>query len=144
MAPLENKRHQGESTLKMARFQPVQSGNPGGRPKEVGHVKELARQQTLEAVRVLAAIMADEKEPAAARVRAAEALFDRGWGRPAQQIGGELNSNRDVRDMSTAELLAFLASHPGPGRDEPPEIRTTALDRRPQPTIHPPTVNFEH
>ena len=103
------------------RFRPGKSGNPGGRPKEVGHVKELARQHTAEAISLLSRIMNDPKEPAAARVRAAEALLDRGWGRPAQQISGEFNLNRDVRDYSTAELLAFLASHPGSGQDEPTE-----------------------
>jgi hypothetical protein len=78
------------------RFQPGNSGNPGGRPKEIAHLKELARQHTPEAIHILAAIMMDAKEPAAARVRAAEALLDRGWGKPAQQISGEF-INRNVR-----------------------------------------------
>ena len=42
--------------------------------------------------------MMDDKEPAAARVRAAEALLDRAWGKPAQQISGELNI-KDVREL---------------------------------------------
>jgi hypothetical protein len=66
-------------------------------------------------------MMVDKKEPAAARVRAAEALLDRGWGRPAQQINGEFNLTRDARDYSTEELMAFLAAHLGPDRDEPTE-----------------------
>ena len=103
------------------RFLPGKSGNPGGRPREVGHVKELARQHTPEAIQTLAAIMADPKEPSAARVRAAEALLDRAWGKPAQQISGELNINRDVRDMSTAELLAIVAADRENERDEQPE-----------------------
>jgi ClpX C4-type zinc finger len=93
----------------------------GGRPKEIGHVKELARQHTPEAIRVLAAIMNDENEPSAARVRAAECLLDRAWGKPAQQISGEFNINRDVRDLTTEELVAILAPHRVPERDEPPE-----------------------
>jgi hypothetical protein len=64
------------------RFQPGQSGNPGGRPKDIGRLKELARKHTEEAIATLAAIMRDNKEPAAARVRAAEAMLDRAWGRP--------------------------------------------------------------
>ena len=63
-------------------FQPGTSGNPGGRPKDIGRVKELARKHTAEAIATLAAIMRDDKEPAAARVRAAEAMLDRAWGRP--------------------------------------------------------------
>jgi hypothetical protein len=55
------------------RFQPGKSGNPGGRPKEIGCVKELARVHTEEALTTLAAIMRDEKSLPAARVRAANA-----------------------------------------------------------------------
>jgi len=32
-------------------------------------------------------------------------------GRPAQQISGEFNINREVRDLSTEELMALLAPH---------------------------------
>ena len=71
------------------RFQPGKSGNPGGRPKQVGRVKELARVHTEEALTTLAAIMRDEKSPAAARVKAAECLLDRGWGRPTQPLAGD-------------------------------------------------------
>jgi hypothetical protein len=53
--------------------------------------------------------MIDENEPSTARVRAGEALLDRVWGRPAQQISGEFNINPDVRDLSTEELMALLA-----------------------------------
>jgi hypothetical protein len=38
-----------------------QSGNPGGRPKVVGQVQELARQHSAEAINTLAAIMKDPK-----------------------------------------------------------------------------------
>ena len=64
------------------RFQPGKSGNPGGRPKDIGRVRELARKHTEGALATLAAIMGDDKMPAAARVRAAEAMLDRAWGRP--------------------------------------------------------------
>lgn len=60
------------------------SGNPGGRPREVGHVRELARQHTAEAIQTLAMVMRDPDQPGRARVAAAEALLDRGWGRPPQ------------------------------------------------------------
>src|SRR5690606_40472321 len=60
------------------------SGNPGGRPREVGHVRELARQHTEEAIQALVAVMRDPDQPGRARVAAAEAPLDRGWGGPPQ------------------------------------------------------------
>ena len=84
------------------RFQPGKSGNPGGRPKEVEAVR---RHHTGEAIQTLAAIMRDGKEPAAARVRAAECVLDRGWGRP--ETTANVKRPRDVRDLSTDGLLAI-------------------------------------
>ena len=37
----------------MAKFNPGQSGNPGGRPVIVKHIQELARQHTPEALQAL-------------------------------------------------------------------------------------------
>ncbi len=79
-----------------------QSGNPGGRPKEIAHVRELARSRTVEAVETLTDIMRNPDEPAAARVRAAETLLDRGWGRPTQPISGE-----DGKAIETHNLHAL-------------------------------------
>jgi len=62
------------------------SGNPGGRPKEVGHVRELARQHTETAIRTLVEIATDPGQPGRARVAAAEAILDRAWGRPPQAL----------------------------------------------------------
>lgn len=66
-------------------FKKGQSGNPSGRPAEIKHVRELARQHTEEAINTLAQICrSGEKEQA--RVAAAEALLNRAWGRPEQAI----------------------------------------------------------
>jgi hypothetical protein len=58
------------------------SPNPGGRPKVVGHIRELAKKHSKEAVRTLLAVMKNAKSPPAARVAAATAMLDRGYGRP--------------------------------------------------------------
>ena len=68
----------------MAKFQPGKSGNPGGRPKNLADVQELARCYTKKAIETLAAIMQNEKTPPAARVSAASAILDRGYGKPPQ------------------------------------------------------------
>ena len=44
-------------------FQKGVSGNPGGRPKVLGDVQELARQKSPEAITTLGNIMHDEKAP---------------------------------------------------------------------------------
>ena len=90
------------------RFQPGQSGNPGGRPREVGHVRELARQRTEKAVETLATIMEDTKAPASARVTAAQALLDRGWGRAPQTLNVG-SPSEDIKDLTDEELEARLA-----------------------------------
>ena len=72
-------------------FQPGQSGNPGGRPKETAEVKALARQYTAQAIDTLASIMLNEDAKGSERVSAAVALLDRGYGKPPQSIGGDPN-----------------------------------------------------
>ena len=66
-------------------WKPGWSGNPGGRPKQSVHLKELAREQTPKAIKTLIDVM-EHSERDAARVRAAEILLDRAWGRAPQAM----------------------------------------------------------
>src|SRR5690554_961968 len=70
------------------RFRKGFSGNPGGRPREIGYVRELARQHTDVAIQTLIE-MAKHGKPDRTRVAAAEALLDRGYGRPTTHIAGD-------------------------------------------------------
>src|SRR5690242_20592808 len=70
----------------MAKWKKGQSGNPGGRPREIGDLRELARERTMEALDTLSTIMRDTNAPAAARVSAAGVILDRGYGKPAQDL----------------------------------------------------------
>lgn len=92
------------------------SGNPGGRPKEVAHVKELARQHTEDAIHTLAEIMRNAEAPPAARVKASECLLDRAWGKSEATVN--VNDSRTPRDLSTAEILAALAAAGIAGQEE--------------------------
>lgn len=52
-------------------------------------IRSLARGHTETAINVLAGIMSETEAPHAARISAATALLDRGWGKPAQTISGD-------------------------------------------------------
>jgi len=65
-------------------FKKGQSGNPGGRPKEVAEVRELAKEHGPAAIERLAELMGSDNERTA--VAACEAILNRGYGRPAQSV----------------------------------------------------------
>lgn len=60
-------------------------------PKFDGNsLTDMARASTEAAMTALIAAMTDIDAPAAARVSAAIAILDRGWGRPKQEVSGAL------------------------------------------------------
>lgn len=87
------------------------SGNPGGAPKELVHVRDLARTKTEAAINTLEQIMQIGTSDAA-RVAAASALLDRAWGKPGQAIelsgpeGGPVAHAWDLKKLSSDELAA--------------------------------------
>lgn len=70
-------------------FQKGKSGNPSGRPKTVGPVRDLAREHTFEAVKTLVEVMKDKAAPPSARVTAADKILERGWGKAPQPLDGD-------------------------------------------------------
>lgn len=65
-------------------------------------IRSLARSHTASAIKTLAGIMNEKKAPAAARVSAAQALLDRGWGKAPQPLdgdgeGGAINLVTEIR-----------------------------------------------
>ncbi len=81
-------------------FKKGQSGNPGGRPKEVAEVKAAARSHGLAAIDKLVELMnGDDKRIA---VAAAQALLDRGYGKPSQSM--EMTVTEKTHEEYLAEL----------------------------------------
>ncbi|WP_298370823.1 hypothetical protein [Azospirillum sp.] len=73
------------------------------RSKAEFRVRELAQENTVEAVETLVEVMRTGRP--GERLAAAVALLDRGWGWPAQAV--EVN---DTAKLSLVELLASIAS----------------------------------
>lgn len=79
-------------------FQKGKSGNPGGRPKEVEEVRQLAKLHTTDAIERLVAWM-KSKNPKAS-VSAAIALLDRGWGKPGQSLEVKGQLSHDINQIA--------------------------------------------
>ena len=102
----------------MARWAKGQSGNPGGRPRGVGDLRELARRHTGEAVQVLVTVMGDVSAAPSARVGAAQALLDRGWGRAPLSLEVREQRVEVSPDMlRTAEELLGLVTNTESGTE---------------------------
>lgn len=83
----EIRRDQGSgagTAANRGRFQPGKSGNPGGRPKLEGRIRELAQSYGEAAVETLAKLLRHRNPKI--KLGAAEALLNRGFGRPPQAI----------------------------------------------------------
>ena len=93
-------------------FKKGQSGNPGGRPKDLEGVQALARSYCPEAINTLAEIMRDTQSSAAARVSASQALLERGYGKPPQTINSNVR-HVDADSISDEELAAYLTADCG-------------------------------
>lgn len=68
-------------------------------------IRSLARAHTGSAVRTLANIMNAEDAPPAARVSAANALLDRGWGKPEMKLEAEHTHNYVARMPAKVENI---------------------------------------
>lgn len=89
-------------------FKPGKSGNPSGRPKSNDVIVALAQACTVEAIETLAQIMRDESKPTAARVSAATALLDRGYGKPTQALS--LAGNEDQAQPLSLIRMVVISS----------------------------------
>jgi hypothetical protein len=100
-------------------FKPGQSGNPSGRPKKaesverakiIADVKALAKARSEDAIKTLVNVMENHKAPPAARVSAAMAILDRGWGRPSQPVQAEISIFERLTNEERDALIAALES----------------------------------
>ena len=79
-------------------------------------MRDIARESTTLAIETLRTIAADTEAPHAARVSAATALLDRGWGRPMQgHAMMTVAAPKGVREMSDGELMAMIEKRTAAG-----------------------------
>ena len=90
------------------RFKKGVSGNPSGTPKIIREVAQAAREHTAEAIETLTKAMLCENAPWPARVSAATAILDRGWGRAPMHV--EITGRVDPESLTDAELAAIVAA----------------------------------
>lgn len=86
------------------------AGRPKGTPnKATIAIKDAAREYTEKALLTLADVMTDVEQPAAARVSAANALLDRGYGKPSNVIAGDEDGG-PIKTVSEIRLVGVQAN----------------------------------
>lgn len=87
-----------------------QSGNPNGRPKKTEQQKaeDAALRQAEKAMKVLSDLMNSDDDRT--KLAAAQAILDRGLGKPKQTVDSTVTQKRDVADIDDAELAAIARS----------------------------------
>jgi len=98
-------------------FEKGKSGNPGGRPREIQEIVDLARTNSVDAVNTLSDIMRDPIAPHAARIAAANSILDRAYGKPKETV--------DLTGKMTLEALVVASMR---SRDDPNVIDAVALE----------------
>ena len=79
-----------------------QSGNPGGRKKLDGDLRELARSKAPAMLQILIGIAENEESTDKARTTAAAHVLDRAYGRPATMLGDRDGNPVDWIDIIKA------------------------------------------
>ena len=92
----------------MAKWEKGQSGNVGGRPREIGDLRKLARERTQDALDTLTEVMLDKNAPSNARVAASTALLDRGYGKPTVGVEDVADNAPPIDLREAARRLAFI------------------------------------
>ena len=70
----------------MTKFQPGQSGNPGGRPRQNPKIRELALENSVEALQTISELMKNKRCAPSTRLAACNSILDRAYGKPASSL----------------------------------------------------------
>ena len=109
------------------------SGNPGGRQKTDFTIQSIARKHCPAAIARLVAILNDDSVAASAQVASANALLDRGYGKPPQFSTSDADQFRKAVEMTDDEL-ATIAARGGNGAAKETPDKAKLLKLVPVPT----------
>ena len=70
----------------MTKFQPGQSGNPGGRSRQNPKIRELAVENSEEALLTVVALMKNKRCAPSTRLAACNSILDRAYGKPGSSV----------------------------------------------------------
>ena len=83
-----------------------------GRPRDdcgPYNLKALCKIETLKCIETLKKVRDDVSAPPQARVKASEAILDRGWGKPTQAVEMTVDDKRSPAELTRDELAAEAA-----------------------------------
>lgn len=83
-------------------FQKGKSGNPGGRPKSIDEIVQIAREASPDAMRKIIEIMKRPDAPAPAAIAAAQHILDRAYGKPKETV--DMTVKQTLEDLVLASM----------------------------------------
>lgn len=85
-----------ENSKRAGQFEKGKSGNPGGRPKVSADVKEMLKAAAPQAAALLIETVNDPEVKIDLRIKCAETLMDRVYGKAVQPIEGNMDNRVEI------------------------------------------------